>query len=499
MIPIIFASSPVVKFILFFPFFVLFFLDYRVTLYYKRSFVNLVDSKRKKEFYNMSHSINQNITPAALLKFAAPSIVMMVFMSLYTIVDGIFVSRFLGSNALSSLNIVYPVVSVAVALSTMLGTGGSAIVSKYLGEGKNRRAREALTQFVVLALLLSFILLILSEMFLTPISRFLGASDALLVDCRRYLGIIMMFVPACMLQSVFQSFLATAGYPGLGLVLMIAAGICNVAFDYVLIVPCQMGIAGAALATGIGQCIPAVCGLFFFLFTKQELRFCHFTVSVKEILNACYNGSSEMVSQLSNAVITFLFNIVMMSLAGENGVAAITILLYGQFLFNAVYMGFSIGISPIVGFQYGAGNKEKLRKIYRISFMFVMISSVLVVVVAVLFSPAIVTIFTKDQSTWDLAAVGFRIFAVNFLFSGINVVSSGFFTALSNGLISFSRTLGFIVVSLLTLPSIFGITGAWLAVPVAEFMTMIFSGWMHRKYFWMHRKQNYLENSISEN
>ena len=495
MIPIIFASSPVVKFILFFPFFVLFFLDYRVTLYYKRSFVNLVDSKRKKEFYNMSHSINQNITPAALLKFAAPSIVMMVFMSLYTIVDGIFVSRFLGSNALSSLNIVYPVVSVAVALSTMLGTGGSAIVSKYLGEGKNRRAREALTQFVVLALLLSFILLILSEMFLT--------SDALLVDCRRYLGIIMMFVPACMLQSVFQSFLATAGYPGLGLVLMIAAGICNVAFDYVLIVPCQMGIAGAALATGIGQCIPAVCGLFFFLFTKQELRFCHFTVSVKEILNACYNGSSEMVSQLSNAVITFLFNIVMMSLAGENGVAAITILLYGQFLFNAVYMGFSIGISPIVGFQYGAGNKEKLRKIYRISFMFVMISSVLVVVVAVLFSPAIVTIFTKDQSTWDLAAVGFRIFAVNFLFSGINVVSSGFFTALSNGkvsaLISFSRTLGFIVVSLLTLPSIFGITGAWLAVPVAEFMTMIFSGWMHRKYFWMHRKQNYLENSISEN
>ena len=451
----------------------------------------------------MSHSINQNITPAALLKFAAPSIVMMVFMSLYTIVDGIFVSRFLGSNALSSLNIVYPVVSVAVALSTMLGTGGSAIVSKYLGEGKNRRAREALTQFVVLALLLSFILLILSEMFLTPISRFLGASDALLVDCRRYLGIIMMFVPACMLQSVFQSFLATAGYPGLGLVLMIAAGICNVAFDYVLIVPCQMGIAGAALATGIGQCIPAVCGLFFFLFTKQELRFCHFTVSVKEILNACYNGSSEMVSQLSNAVITFLFNIVMMSLAGENGVAAITILLYGQFLFNAVYMGLSIGISPIVGFQYGAGNKEKLRKIYRISFMFVMISSVLVVVVAVLFSPAIVTIFTKDQSTWDLAAVGFRIFAVNFLFSGINVVSSGFFTALSNGkvsaLISFSRTLGFIVVSLLTLPSIFGITGAWLAVPVAEFMTMIFSGWMHRKYFWMHRKQNYLENSISEN
>lgn len=212
----------------------------------------------------MSHSINQNITPAGLLKFAAPSILMMVFMSLYTIVDGIFVSRFLGSNALSSLNIVYPVVNVAIALSTMLGTGGSAIISRYLGEGKNERAREALTQFVVLALLLSFVLLILSETFLTPISRLLGASDVLLADCRLYLGTSMIFVPACMLQAVFQSFLVTAGRPGFGLALMIGAGISNMVLDYVLIVPCQMGIAGAALATGIGQCIPAICGLCFF-------------------------------------------------------------------------------------------------------------------------------------------------------------------------------------------------------------------------------------------
>lgn len=444
----------------------------------------------------MSHSINQDITPVGLLKFAAPSIVMMVFMSLYTIIDGIFVSRFLGSNALSSVNIVYPVVNVAIALSTMLGAGGSAIISKYLGEGKNERAREALTQFVMLTLLLSFVLLILSEMFLTPISRFLGASDALLADCRRYLGTAMLFVPACMLQAVFQSFLVTAGRPGFGLVLMIVAGISNMVLDYVLIVPCQMGIAGAALATGIGQCIPAVCGMCFFLFTRKELCFCRFTFSVKEILGACYNGSSEMVSQLSNAVITFLFNIVMMSLAGEHGVAAITILLYGQFLFNAVYMGFSIGISPLIGFQYGAGNREKLRKIYRISFLFVISSSVLVVAAAMIFSPAIVTVFTREQRTWELASVGFRIFAVNFLFSGINITSSGFFTALSNGkvsaLISFSRTLVFIVISLLILPRMFGIMGAWLAIPVAEFLTMILSGRMHRRYFWVPGKQNYL-------
>ena len=443
----------------------------------------------------MSHSINQNITPAGLLKFAAPSIIMMVFMSLYTIVDGIFISRFLGSNALSSLNIVYPVINVEIAISTMLGTGGNAIISKYLGEEKNERAREALTQFVVLALLLSLVLLLFSELFLTPISRFLGASDVLLADCRLYLGTSMLFAPACMLQAVFQSFLVTAGRPGLGLLLMTGAGIFNMILDYVLIVPCQMGIAGAALATGIGQCVPAVCGLCFFLFTRRDLRFCRFTFSVKEMLDACYNGSSEMVSQLSNAVITFLFNIVMMSLAGEHGVAAITILLYGQFLFNAFYLGFSIGISPIVGFQYGAGNKKELKNIHKISFLFVGISSILLTIAAITLSTPIVTIFTHDAETFRLAAPGIRIFAVNFLFSGLNITSSGFFTALSNGLvsaiISFCRTLVFIVLCLLILPSFLDLNGAWIAIPVAEFLTLILSAAMHIRYFFRPGKQNY--------
>lgn len=445
----------------------------------------------------MSHSINQEITPASLLKFAAPSIIMMVFMSLYTIVDGIFVSRFLGSNALSSVNIVYPVINITIALSTMLGTGGNALISRYLGEGKQEHACKALTQFVILALMFSIVLLIVTEIFLTPISRFLGASDVLLADCRLYLGTAMLFAPACMLQALFQSFLVTAGHPGLGLLLMTGAGILNMLFDYVLIVPFRMGIAGAALATGIGQCIPAVCGLCFFLFTKQELKFYRFKFSGKEIFEACYNGSSEMVSQLSNAVITFMFNLVMMSLAGEHGVAAITILLYGQFLFNAVYLGFSIGISPIIGFQYGAGNRMKLRKIYKIAFMSVVVSSVLIASAAIFLSPMIVSVFTKDHRTFELASVGFRLFAVNFLFSGINITSSGFFTALSNGkvsaLISFSRTLVFIVISLLIFPRILGVTGAWIAVPAAELLTLILSAWMHLRYFLVPGKLNYLQ------
>lgn len=444
----------------------------------------------------MSYSINQEITPGGLLKFAVPSIVMMVFMSLYTIVDGIFVSRFLGSNALSSVNIVYPVINVAIALSTMIGTGGSAIISKYMGEGKNKRARESMTQFVVLALIFSIVLMAVSEAFLTPISRFLGASDVLLEDCRSYLGTAMFFAPACMLQAVFQSFLVTAGHPGLGLILMIGAGLANMVLDYVTIVCWNMGIAGAALATGIGQCIPAVFGVLFFIFTKKELKFCPFRCSFREILDACYNGSSEMVSQLSNAVITFLFNIVMMSLAGEQGVASITILLYGQFMFNAVYLGFSIGVAPIIGFQYGAGNREKLRKIYKIFFLSVAASSVIIVGTAMIFSPAVVAVFTKDARTFELASAGFRLFAINFLFSGINIASSGFFTALSNGrvsaLISFARTLVFIVLSLMILPRIFGITGAWVAIPMAELLTLIICIYVHRKYFLLPGEKNYL-------
>lgn len=421
---------------------------------------------------------------------------MMIFMSLYTIVDGIFISRFLGSNALSSLNIVFPVINVVIAIATMLGTGGNAIISKYLGEGRDRDARECLTQFTVIGLAISLLLLVLTQIFLTPLCRILGSTDVLLADCRAYLSVSLLFAPACMLQTLFQSYLVTAGMPALGLFLTIGAGILNAVLDYVLILVFPMGIAGAAIATGIGQSVPAVAGLFYFLLSRKGLYFTRFRLHPKELFMACYNGSSEMVTQLSNAVITFLFNLIMLDLAGENGVAAITILLYGQFLFNGFYLGFSIGISPIVGFQYGAGNRKQLRSIYRTSFLFVLASSVALTVIAVLSSTPLVSAFTRDPKTFTLADAGFRIFAFNFLFSGFNIASSGFFTALSNGrvsaIISFLRTLVFIVLSLLTLPRFFGITGAWLAIPVAEFLTLMLALRLHRTYFIRPGERNYL-------
>ena len=444
----------------------------------------------------MSTSLNQHFTPWALLKFAFPSIIMMIFMSLYTIVDGIFISRFLGSNALSSLNIVFPVINVVIAIATMLGTGGNAIISKYLGEGRSRDARECLTQFTVIGLAVSLLLLVLTQIFLTPLCRILGSTDVLLADCRAYLSVSLLFAPACMLQTLFQSYLVAAGMPALGLFLTIGAGILNAVLDYVLILVFPMGIAGAAIATGIGQSVPAVAGLFYFLLSRKDLYFTRFRLHPKELFMACYNGSSEMVTQLSNAVITFLFNLIMLELAGENGVAAITILLYGQFLFNGFYLGFSIGISPIVGFQYGAGNRKQLRSIYQTSFLFVLASSVILTVIAIISSTPLVSVFTRDPETFTLADAGFRIFAFNFLFSGFNIASSGFFTALSNGrvsaIISFLRTLVFIVLSLLTLPRFFGITGAWLAIPVAEFLTLVLALRLHRTYFIRPGEKNYL-------
>ena len=444
----------------------------------------------------MSMSLNQEFTPLKLLRFAAPSIIMMMFMSLYTIIDGMFVSRFVGSNALSATNIVYPVVNIMIAIATMLATGGNAIISKYLGEGKKKEAKERLTMFVVITLIVSVIIMLITLIFLNQICYLLGSTDELLPYCRNYLMILAFFAPACMLQSLFQCYLVTAERPTLGLVLIILAGVLNAALDYVLIVHCHLGISGAALATGIGQSVPAVAGLIFFFVNKKGLCFTRFRMQFGDFGRACYNGSSEMVSQLAAAIITFLFNAVMMRLAGANGVAAITIILYGEFLFNSFQLGFAVGIAPIIGFQYGAQNKAQLRRIYKTTFIFVIASSVAITIVAAILAKPIVTIFTKDPETWELASVGFQIFAINFLFSGFNIASSGFFTALSNGkvsaLISFCRTLFFTVVFLLVLPRVWGLNGAWIAIPASELCTLVLSVCMHAKYFIRKGKHNYL-------
>ncbi|MFR5602426.1 MAG: MATE family efflux transporter, partial [Lachnospiraceae bacterium] len=289
----------------------------------------------------MSQSISQEFKFVSLLKFAFPSMVMMVFMSLYTIVDGIFISRLLGSNALSAANIIYPVLSILIAVGIMLATGGSAIVATKMGEKKEQEARQNFSLITVTALIFGILSLIFGNLFITEIVKVLGATELLLKECEIYLGVLLLFALACVLQLIYQCFFVTAGKPGIGLAVTILGGITNAALDYLLMGPFQMGIAGAAVATGMGQLIPAIVGTVYFFFVKKDLYFVKPKMDKKVLFGSCTNGSSEMVTNLANAVITYLFNMIMLKLLGEDGVAAITIVLYGQFLFNALYMGFS--------------------------------------------------------------------------------------------------------------------------------------------------------------
>lgn len=428
----------------------------------------------------MANSIAKNFRFFSLLRFALPTMIMMVFMSLYTIVDGIFISRYVGSNALSSTNIVFPAINLIIACGVMLSTGGSALVAKKLGEGKDLEACEDFTVLLISGITAGLALMFIGLMFLEPLVRLLGATDLLVEDCMTYLKISLYFAPACILQLFFQSFFVTVGKPGLGLFLICAGGVCNMFFDYFFMGPLNLGVAGAAIATGMGQLIPSVAGLFYFIFVRKILFAVKPVLHAGTLFQSCSNGSSEMVTNISNAVITYLFNIIMLDLLGEPGVAAITIVLYGQFLFNALYMGFSMGVSPIISYNHGRRNVPLLRRVVKICLSFTVGSSALITIAALAASPVIVQIFTPvNTQTYAIAKTGFFLFSFNYLFAGLNIFSSGMFTALNNGpvsaVISFMRTFVFIALNVLLLPKFLNVTGVWLAVPVAEFMTLFLS------------------------
>lgn len=438
----------------------------------------------------MSNSIAKDFKFFSLLRFAFPTMVMMVFMSLYTIIDGIFVSRLVGTNALSALNIAYPAISLVIAIGVMFATGGSAIIAKKLGEKKDKEARSDFSTLILTGIILGILFLVIGSLFSEPIVRLLGATDALTKDAVDYLVMSLYFAPACILQLLFQSFFVTAGKPNFGLLLTITGGIANIVLDYVFMGPLKMGVTGAALATGIGQLLPAFFGFLYFLFVRSGSLYLvkpHFYMTL--LTESSLNGSSEMVANLSNAIITYLFNIVMLKFLGEPGVAAITIVLYGQFLFNALYMGYSMGVAPVISYNHGRNHLPLLRRIFKICIGFISVSSLIITGLALISSPVIVEIFTpRSSETYEIAKNGFFLFSINYIFAGINIFASSMFTAFSNGkvsaIISFVRTFGMIVVNILLLPKFIGVNGIWLAIPVAEFLTMFLSAY----YFYKMRK-----------
>lgn len=417
--------------------------------------------------------LSKSFAPFSILRFSFPNIVMMVFLSLYTIVDGMFISRFVSTIALSAVNIAYPISSVQLGIGIMIGTGGSAIIAKKMGEQKIDEARKDFTSFVLFAIILGVIIAFLSLIFLDPILIFLGSSKIQMPLCHVYTYILMFFTPMFFLQAAFQSFFVAAGKPNLGLLAIVLGGIGNVILDYLFMGVFHWGISGAAIATGIGYSVPACIGIFYFTINKnQPLYFEKTKLNFLVLFQGCMNGISEMISNVSVAVTTFLFNLIFMYYWKEEGVAAITIVMYYQFVFSSIFIGFSLGIAPIISYKYGAKDYIQLKKITYFGMFFIVACSIVAYGISILTIRQSLSLFTENKKVFQLVLEGFPVFATSFLLMGISIFASGFFTALNNGIvsgiISFTRTFLFLIICMLLFPYWFGSIGIWWAVPVAE-------------------------------
>ena len=435
-----------------------------------------------------NNPLAKSFTFASVIKFTLPTIVMMVFMSMYTMVDGIFVSNLVGAEALSAINIVYPYVSIVVAVAIMLVTGGSAVIARKMGEGNNREAKENFTLIVITGLVVGVVIGAIGVIFNEPILKLLGSTESLDKYCKDYLTILAFGAPLSVLQMLFQFLFVAAGKPKLGLISTVLGGIANILLDYIFIGPMNLGINGAGYGTVIGYAIPALWGIIYFTFCRKgTLYFVRPKFDYKALINSCLNGSSEMVTNLATAVTTLLFNVITLKYLGESGVAAITIVLYAQFLLTSIFLGFSSGIAPVFSYNYGTQNRKELHKIFKISMIFVSVVSILTFAAALLLSGSIVSVFVRPGDVvYDIAKNGFLLFSISFIFTGMNIFASSLFTSLSNGvisaLISFLRTFLLLTSSIVVLPMLIGEPGIWLAVPIAEVLTIVVSIIMIVKY-----------------
>lgn len=429
----------------------------------------------------MENKLAQNFTITSLLKFTAPTCIMLVFMSLYQMTDAVFVSNFVGENALSALNIVFPIPSIIIAIAIMLATGGSAIIAKNMGEGEPRKAKQNFSMIIMVGIILGFIVMIIGLLWIEPIIKILGGTPKLYSYCYDYLFILLLACPLTVVQMLFQTFFVTASKPHLGLVLTILGGVSNIVFDYLFIVVLQMGVAGAAIGTSIGYALPAIISLLYFALNRKGTLYLIKPVFDKNVLlKTCTNGSSEMVTNLAIAIVTLLFNKIMLKYMGENGVAAITIVLYAQFLLTSIFMGFSSGIAPVFSYNYGNNNKVQIKKLFKMSVGIISVLSLAMFLIAILFATPIISVFTSpDSEVFAITYHGFFLFSISYLFTGMNIFSSSMFTAFSNGkvsaMLSFLRTFVFLIAALLILPELMGVDGIWLAVPIAELLAIIVS------------------------
>lgn len=426
--------------------------------------------------------LSDHFTLGRLYRFCLPSIIMMVFTSIYGVVDGYFVSNYVGKTPFAAVNLIMPFLMILGGVGFMIGTGGSALVAKHLGEKDENQARRVFSMMMILTLILGVSISVLGIIFADKVALLLGADIEMLEYCVTYARTCLIFNTMFMFQNVFQSFLVTAERPKLGLVVIVAAGCTNMLLDFLFIAVFQMGVVGAALATGLSQTVGGLLPLIFFLRKNNgsKLHIVRTRLELRPVLQACSNGASELMTNISSSVVSMLYNHQLLTLAGENGVSAYGVLMYVSFIFAAVYIGYSIGTAPIVGYNYGAQNHEELRNIRVKSMRSMLIGGVIMVTLAELLAPVLAGIFVGyDKELFDMTVHAFRLFSFTFLLSGFNIWCSSFFTALNNGAISaavsFLRTLVFQLAAVLILPIFFKLDGVWFSVAFAEVCAFIIS------------------------
>ena len=428
----------------------------------------------------MRIQLSDHFSYKKLIKFTLPSIAMMIFTSIYGVVDGFFVSNFAGKTPFAAVNLIMPFLMIVATVGMMFGTGGTAIVAKTFGEGKREKANALFSLFVYTAFGLGVVFAVLGILFIRPIAAKLGAEGALLENCVVYARIILAVLPFYVLQLLFQSFFVTAEKPHLGLAVTISAGIANMVLDAVLVIllPMEYKLAGAAVATAMSQVIGGCFPLFYF-FRKNTsiLRLGKTTWQRKAIVKACTNGSSEFMSNVSMSLVGILYNLQLLEYAGENGVAAYGVMMYVSMIFSAAFFGYSIGTAPIVGYHDGAKNYMELKGLLRKSLWMIGFFGLGMIISAELLAVPLSDLFVGyDPELMELTVSGFRIFALSFGFMGFAIFASGFFTALNDGvtsaIISFLRTLLFQSAAVLLLPWLWGINGVWISIVVAEFMAV---------------------------
>lgn len=417
-----------------------------------------------------------------LIRFTLPSIVMMIFTSIYGVVDGIFVSNYVGKTPFAAINIIWPVFMILGAVGFMIGTGGCSLVSKIRGEGEEEKANQIFSMLIYTSILIGVILAIVGFVFIEPIAVLLGAEGEMINQAALYGRVLAVALPFFIIQNEFQSFFVAAEKPQLGLGVTVAAGVANIVLDAMLIVVFDLGLFGAALATGVSQILGGLIPLVYFVFSKKSLlRLTKAKFDKNAMLKTCINGSSEMMTNVSMSLVSMLYNFQLMKFAGENGVAAYGVIMYVNFIFVAIFIGYSVGSAPIISYNYGAQNTTELKNLFKKSMIIILSAGLIMTVLGIVLAGPLSKIFVGyDAELFEMTKRGFMIYTLSFLITGINIFGSAFFTALNDGLvsaiISFLRTLLFQVVAVLVLPMFFELDGIWYAVIVAELLAVVVTG-----------------------